>query len=93
MLLKYQPNHSVICETKILCLILKITPNLKGVKCSYSFYFLIYVQKKINLLKAFTILSFKYRNLSSTLYDPFSQGPGSNADASTMAQCHECHKC
>ncbi|KAM1670345.1 hypothetical protein ACFX14_044020 [Malus domestica] len=27
-------------------------------------------------------------NLSSTLYDPFSQGPSSNADPSTMAQCH-----
>ncbi|KAB2629007.1 MADS-box transcription factor ANR1-like [Pyrus ussuriensis x Pyrus communis] len=33
-------------------------------------------------------LEHQLRNLSSTLYDPFSQGPSSNADPSTIAQCH-----
>lgn len=28
------------------------------------------------------------RNLSSTLYDPFSQGTSSNADPSSMGECH-----
>ena len=33
-------------------------------------------------------LEHQLRNLSSTLYDPFSQGQSSNADPSTMGQCH-----
>ncbi|BBG95716.1 AGAMOUS-like 104 [Prunus dulcis] len=33
-------------------------------------------------------LDHQLRNLSSTLYDPFSQGTSSNADPSSMGECH-----
>ncbi|PQM41476.1 agamous-like MADS-box protein AGL104 isoform X2 [Prunus yedoensis var. nudiflora] len=37
---------------------------------------------------ASTPLDHQLRNLSSTLYDPFSQGTSSNADPSSMGECH-----